>query len=63
MRVRRDPWETKGVDRAAVEALGGGGLREPPDTPLGARLNHGARVARGLFCQKMGDDWYAPSFM
>jgi hypothetical protein len=52
------------VDAATVEAIGGRLIRVEPGTPLGTKLNHGARAANGLFCQKMDDDdWYAPSFV
>jgi glycosyltransferase involved in cell wall biosynthesis len=52
------------VDRAAVEAVGGRLIRVPSGTPLGTKLNIGARAARGLLCQKMDDDdWYAPHFV
>jgi glycosyltransferase involved in cell wall biosynthesis len=52
------------ADASTVEAAGGRLLRVAPGTPLGTKLNHGAGVARGLFCQKMDDDdWYAPTFV
>jgi glycosyltransferase involved in cell wall biosynthesis len=52
------------ADRAAIEALGGQLIRVEAGTPLGTKLNHGARAATGPFCQKMDDDdWYAPTFV
>jgi glycosyltransferase involved in cell wall biosynthesis len=52
------------ADGVAVEAAGGRLIRVEPGTPLGTKLNHGARAERGLFCQKMDDDdWYAPAFV
>jgi len=52
------------VDAAVVEGIGGRLIRVEPGTPLGTKLNHGARAASGIFCQKMDDDdWYAPSFV
>ena len=59
-----DDGEIAPADRSAVEAAGGRLIRVEPGTPLGAKLNHGAGVAGGLFCQKMDDDdWYAPTFL
>jgi glycosyltransferase involved in cell wall biosynthesis len=59
-----DDGELFPADEAAIAALGGRLLRLPPATPLGTKLNAGAELARGAFCQKMDDDdWYAPAFM
>lgn len=51
------------ADEAAVAAAGGRLLRVAPGTALGTKLNVGAAQARGLLCQKMDDDWYAPRFL
>jgi glycosyltransferase involved in cell wall biosynthesis len=59
-----DDGEAAPVDEAAVEAVGGRLIRVEPGTPLGTKLNHGARAANGRYCQKMDDDdWYAPTFV
>jgi glycosyltransferase involved in cell wall biosynthesis len=59
-----DDGERFPVDPDAVASLGGKLVRVPPDTPLGSKLNHGVRAARGVLCQKMDDDdWYAPDFL
>jgi glycosyltransferase involved in cell wall biosynthesis len=59
-----DDGEAYPVDEAAVTAVGGRLIRVEPGTPLGTKLNRGANVAQGVFCQKMDDDdWYAPDFM
>lgn len=52
------------ADPSAVQAVGGTLLRLPPGTPIGAKLNHGLRQARGTWCHKMDDDdWYGPGFL
>jgi len=52
------------ASEAAISAVGGRLVRVPPGTPLGTKLNHGVREARGSLCQKMDDDdWYAPRFV
>lgn len=48
----------------AVAAAGGRLVRVEPGLPLGNKLNHGVRAARGTLCQKMDDDdWYAPRYL
>lgn len=59
-----DDGERFPADEKLVEAAGGRLLRVPPGTPIGTKLNHGVREARGWLCQKMDDDdWYAPRFL
>jgi glycosyltransferase involved in cell wall biosynthesis len=59
-----DDGEVAPADAASVEAIGANLIRVEPGTPLGVKLNHGARAANGMFCQKMDDDdWYAPTFV
>ncbi len=59
-----DDGEAAPADESAIAAVGGRLIRVEAGTPLGTKLNHGARAANGLFCQKMDDDdWYAPSFV
>jgi glycosyltransferase involved in cell wall biosynthesis len=59
-----DDGDVAPVDQAAVDAVSGTLVRVKPGTPLGVKLNEGARLARGVFCQKMDDDdWYSPTFV
>jgi glycosyltransferase involved in cell wall biosynthesis len=59
-----DDGDAEPADQTAIEAVGGRLIRVEPGTPLGTKLNHGARAARGMFCQKMDDDdWYGPTFI
>jgi Glycosyl transferase family 2 len=52
------------ADAAAIRAVGGRVMRVDPDTPIGTKINIGAREAHGLLCQKLDDDdWYSPRFL
>src|SRR5437016_5823403 len=59
-----DDGEAYPVAEETVAAANGRVIRMTPGTPLGIKLNRGAREARGSLCMKMDDDdWYAPSYL